>query len=521
MICLGGILAAAATARLPYLATRSIWYDEASSWQTASFAWPEIWHSLRFNVHLPEYYYLLKAWMLVWGDSIVALRLFSVLCGLFTVVGAYLFAAAIYPLTVLSPLPDVPSVDGSANPSPNKNEAVQFGLWVAAATALNGFQVLASIEARMYALGTALCLFSAWLGLKCLAPEAGWAAWVGYGVATAAFLHAHHFALFTVAAGALPMIGRVVMLLRHNDRRAGRRLLVRCLVTWVAVGLAWLPAGFLLLHQYGRVRQEYWIGPFQIEMVPRTIIDFILPLDHAFDLRLGPAVVLAAEAALLLAALLAWKSGWGERVLLWQMVLPMVACAALSLKTPIWEGRYFRFCQLFWIVAAMTAAWRVAPRSAAGRNLAAGAIVGLSAAATGLFWSVRDIPDRPGMAGAMQELAARRVPGEAVLASGVLEYFPAKYYAAHEPRLGRAAIRLLPPEAAGLWDQHLVQESDLAPWPELERGLPTGLWLIGVPPKRLRALLQQDGLWPVDVRKYEFDYGSPQWTVHLWHYVRP
>ncbi len=51
--------------------TRSLWYDESSSWQTAKFSFPEMIRSVRLNVHLPLYYTLLKGWMAVWGESVV------------------------------------------------------------------------------------------------------------------------------------------------------------------------------------------------------------------------------------------------------------------------------------------------------------------------------------------------------------------------------------------------------------------------------------------------------------------
>ena len=93
-----------AVLRVPYLTTRSIWYDEASSWQTASFPLSGTLDSLRLNVHPPLYYWVLKAWMAAFGESVLALRGLSVLFGLLTVAGMYLAASR---CTVRGPL--VPS----------------------------------------------------------------------------------------------------------------------------------------------------------------------------------------------------------------------------------------------------------------------------------------------------------------------------------------------------------------------------------------------------------------------------
>ena len=69
---LPAICAIAVALRLPYLEGRSLWFDEASSWRTASFPPAEMMDSLRMNVHLPLYYLLLKGWMGVFGDSVAA-----------------------------------------------------------------------------------------------------------------------------------------------------------------------------------------------------------------------------------------------------------------------------------------------------------------------------------------------------------------------------------------------------------------------------------------------------------------
>jgi uncharacterized membrane protein len=78
LVALGTVVAGTVLLRLPNVAARSLWYDEASSWQIASFSWPGIIDACRLNVHLPLYYFALKTWMLVFGDSVVALRGISI-----------------------------------------------------------------------------------------------------------------------------------------------------------------------------------------------------------------------------------------------------------------------------------------------------------------------------------------------------------------------------------------------------------------------------------------------------------
>jgi uncharacterized membrane protein len=93
---LAAIVAVAVLARVPYLTTRSIWYDEASSWQTASFPVVELPRRLRLNVHLPLYYLVLKGWITLFGDSVAALRGLSVASGATTVAAVYLLSREAY-----------------------------------------------------------------------------------------------------------------------------------------------------------------------------------------------------------------------------------------------------------------------------------------------------------------------------------------------------------------------------------------------------------------------------------------
>src|SRR5947209_2358626 len=90
------LVALALAFRLPYLTARSLWYDEASSWQTAKFPWAEMMESVRLNVHMPLYYLLLKAWMAVFGESVAALRGFSVAFGVATVLAMDAFGREVY-----------------------------------------------------------------------------------------------------------------------------------------------------------------------------------------------------------------------------------------------------------------------------------------------------------------------------------------------------------------------------------------------------------------------------------------
>ena len=138
-------LAVALVLRVPYVTTRSIWYDEAFSWQTAGFPFSETMGCLVQDAHPPLYYWALKAWIAVAGDSVLALRGLSVIFGLLTVAGMYLAAGQC-------------AARSDSGESAGRRSFLPTA--VVLLVAVNAFQVNAAIETRMYAMGTALTAFT-------------------------------------------------------------------------------------------------------------------------------------------------------------------------------------------------------------------------------------------------------------------------------------------------------------------------------------------------------------------------
>lgn len=61
------------------LTHEGVWYDEACSLGTIRHPLWEIWDVVRLDVHPPLYFYMLKLFSFVFGDSVFALRTFSVI----------------------------------------------------------------------------------------------------------------------------------------------------------------------------------------------------------------------------------------------------------------------------------------------------------------------------------------------------------------------------------------------------------------------------------------------------------
>lgn len=400
-LALAGVAACATALRLPYLTGRSLWYDEASSWQTASFPLSELMGSVRLNVHLPLYYVLLKGWMAALGDSVAALRGFSIALGVLTVVAMGLLGR------------ELARASGAVDPA-DEAEGRRFGLFLAALTAASPFQVYASIEARMYSLGTALSALSAWLLLRILRRGGRSRLWWGYGASCAALLYTHHYALFTVAAPFLFLALYGAWLLGVGDRDGLRAIAGRAALVGLALAVIYLPGLDLLRAQTGRVRQDYWIEPLDWRTFAATFADFaVTGADDPTREPWGWAVLAVVAGSCLVVAAACRR---GDGLMLASALTPPLLAAAVSMVQPIWVARYFRFAQLFLLAVVATAIWRITRR----RPTARAAIVALTLA--GLlagdvaFWRSLDIRNNPGLRGAVEAAVAGAGPGEAIVA---------------------------------------------------------------------------------------------------------
>ncbi|CAI0729777.1 Predicted membrane protein [Serratia proteamaculans] len=67
------------------LTNKYFWCDEASSVLTSRYDLSALLYHASFDVHPPLYYLLLHGWMLLFGDSILAVRTLSLLFGVVTV----------------------------------------------------------------------------------------------------------------------------------------------------------------------------------------------------------------------------------------------------------------------------------------------------------------------------------------------------------------------------------------------------------------------------------------------------
>jgi hypothetical protein len=402
LVCLAALLA-----RLPTLASRSLWLDETYSAWFASVPLAELWNQVPlYETHPPFYYTLLKGWRVFAGSSEAGLRGLSVLASVATVC---LFALAPR-MARLGPL------------------AQRVGLLGALFLALNAGNVQFAQQARPYAIQAmsgALAVFCSFMLLHEAAlratPRWRWVAGLGIGAGATMWLHnTGAFAALGIWSGLLAGL----WLLPDERRRAALLAFAGAGVLAVLLWLPFLPT--FVAQSAGMAHMRFWVRFHSSDMF------------SAWVLAAGGRPLKIPAALLVLAALaFLWRRNRVAAVhaVAVMVVAPAVMLAYSYLVKPIFLPRLFE-----WLSAPMMAllALGVFALRPAWRKPAAALVVALSAFALVQYY-VRTIEDWRGM---LAEVAAAARPGDLILAVPNEIQMPVRYYLA--PQAVPAPVVYLP-----------------------------------------------------------------------------
>lgn len=403
------ILAAAFVIRSFGLASRPIWYDEAFS---ILFAEKGLAAMLQGTLAAPGvqaaeehplgYYFVLWGWMGVFGRSLPAVRLLSILAGTASVGLIYLIARALF--------------------------TERIGLLAALLTAVSPFQVHYSQEIRMYIfLGFWLLLAThAFLRAR---RSLGWKWWAVFTLAAALAQYTHTLAsLYLIPLALTPLLQR--------DWRTVKAVLL----SGLGAVLLYLPWLVHIPSQIDKLDSAYWITRPGVDKLFTLLLVYVtnLPLPDG-----GLMPVLGLSVFVLFIAL--WQTylaarrrdaGWaGGLWLLYLASAPPLLSFLISQWQPVFLERSFLpsgaiFCAwLAWALFATRLPRPLTVVTAAG--LAACALIGLSQHA--LYAGFPYAPYREIQA----DLTARIQPGDAVIHSSKLSLLPAHYF---DPALSQVFI---------------------------------------------------------------------------------
>ncbi len=229
--------------RLFHLGTQSLWYDEGYSVYLAGKDLLTLTGETAADIQPPLYYYLLHAWIALFGRGETAVRGLSVLFGLAALPLFYLLGRRLF--------------------------GARAGLLAAALAALSPLYVWYAQETRMYTLLVWLTLAASYFLWRALHRPQGDDAdrrgrvWMGWAVCMTLALYTHYFAAFVLVFHVL--FALLVWRARRSSARAGG-LGIALLAVLVAY-TPWLP---YLLNRYG-ADVSYWSGQLKLDEAARKI----------------------------------------------------------------------------------------------------------------------------------------------------------------------------------------------------------------------------------------------------------
>jgi mannosyltransferase len=400
--CLGVFLLALVV-RLLGIASRSIWYDEAfailfSAKGPAAMLrgtlTPDV-SGAAADIHPLAYYTLLWGWMKVFGESLVSVRLLSILFGLGTLILAYLLLRSMF-----------------AKP--------QLALLGALGLALSPFQVHYSQEIRMYSL-LALALTGATLALWQGLHSTQWRWWLLFSFCAALAQYTQNLAAFYL----VPLALTPVFLRRWEKVKATVLAGIGALVLY----LPWL---LQLPAQFAKIEKSYWVERPTLRNIFTTLLSYVtnLPISERW-------ISLALAVTLVVIALAAYQT-WlalrdqrpGAKRGLWLAYLAF-APALLMFIVSQWRPVYVERALLpsgviFWLWLAWALAGAGMPRFLRFINfglLTAGVLLGLA-----MHLTYSGFPYGP-YAALDTALEARFQSGDVILHSNKLTVLPTLYFA--------------------------------------------------------------------------------------------
>ena len=307
------ILLLATHVRLLYLTKADIWHDEGYTAAIIKQPLIDIISTTTTDVHPPFYYIIMHFWQLLFGDSIISLRSFSVACGVMTIALLFFLLQKIF----------------------SKRIAI-FGAFLAA---LGPFLIRYSDEARMYALAALIGVAATYAFIMAVDKKDKKPWWILYGFLAAIGIYTQYFLALILPAHF------VYLWLKIGEDRTDVIKIFTNKNIWLAAGLCfllflpWLP---VMISQVGRVSGEFWIPEVNKFTIPTTLSMFL-----TYDERIVRYFGLLLLPIMLITSLTLAKKIHKYRTSIWLMTvwsfLPMIIIYALSKGRPVYLDRYFTY----------------------------------------------------------------------------------------------------------------------------------------------------------------------------------
>lgn len=387
--------------RLSFLSARPVWYDEAFAILFASKGPSAMLTGTltpvtggAADVHPLAYYWLLWAWMQIFGQTILAARLLSVIFGLGCVWLAYRLGKMLF--------------------------SERTGLLFACLAAVSPFQLHYSHEIRMYSLLAFLLLASTialWQGVQ--TGRLRW--WALFALTAALAQYTQSLAAFFL----LPLAATPLLMRRWKS-------VLAVALSGGAALLLYLPWLWFLPSQLQKVQSAYWTEPPGVARLFTALLSYVtsLPLQGA-SLPVGLFITLACLVFAGYQTVRAWRRRQEDyRKGLWLLYLaiaPLLLLFTVSQWQPVFIERALLPSGLAFILWLGWAFSRTSlPRVVAGIAFAllwSGMILGVI-----LHYTYRGFPYGP-FVELTDSLSSRANPEDLILHSNKLSMLPSVLYA--------------------------------------------------------------------------------------------
>lgn len=334
------ILLGAVVLRTQHIGSIGVQFDESFNQRIVEFPWGEMLERIGRDNHPPLFYFVLKIWTELFGNSTGAGRWLSVLGGLASVIGVYAFVRFAYRRD-------------DCSRQQNMLQAELPALVAAALLAMAPLHVFWSMQIRMYSWSVALAVWSSYFLFRALAPRGHPVReWAIYTLLAVLLSYSHYFGLFMLAAQFLYAIGCSWMV------PTCRRERLASLVSLAVVGIAWLPWLPYFLIQHARVQREFTLLPGPnwrwLDVVSQELwLGVLSPYSPSLGLLL-------LQASFIVLVLLPTGRRRADYFIVLAVAVPAIAAVSLSLSSrSIITAKYFLFGHAFLLMAIAVLACRL------------------------------------------------------------------------------------------------------------------------------------------------------------------
>lgn len=216
----------------------NLWFDEAYSVGMASHNLGEIWNIGGHDVHPVLYYWILSIINVISGGSVIAYRIFSLICIVLLSILGYTHIRKDF----------------------GEKTGILFSFF---ALFLPEICIFAN-EVRMYSLAVLLVTICAIYAYRIFKGDTSWKNWIIFEISSLACLYVHYYGL--MAAGLIHVIMLINFIKNHRSQSIKRIILFG-----IALIMLYIPWLVYFVSQLEHVAKGFWIG-FEF---PNTIIELL------------------------------------------------------------------------------------------------------------------------------------------------------------------------------------------------------------------------------------------------------